>query len=115
MHRSDLLLMGARTMKTFMRILAPAAVAAAIVFGAGGASAACIAKAGKGTGSTTENAKFQAWEAVLQATDWSSWASFMASGMKVGSAPGYAVSGIKSRCTPGGLGQECIVQAKLCK
>ncbi len=58
---------------------------------------------------------FQAWEAVLQATDWGSWASFMSSGAKVGTAPGYKVSNVKSKCKAGGLGFECVMQAKLCK
>ena len=34
-----------------------------------GQAATCIVKAGQGTGSTDDAAKFQAWEAVLQATD----------------------------------------------
>jgi len=94
--------------------LRAAAFAGAMLLAAAGAEAGCVSKAGEGTGSTVDNAKFQAWEAVLQATDWGSWASFMASGMKVGSAPGYKVSGLKSRCKPGGLGQTCVVQATLC-
>ena len=55
---------------------------------------------------------FQAWEAVLQATSWGSWAQFMASGMKVGSAPGYKVSNMhvelqaRRHARP-----ECIIQA----
>jgi hypothetical protein len=100
----------------FVRRIVPAlAVAGVTLAAAGGAQAACVSKAGQGTGSTVDNAKFQAWEAVLQATDWGSWASFMSSGMKVGTAPGYKVSNVKSRCKPGGLGQECVMQATLCK
>ena len=58
---------------------------------------------------------FQAWEAVLQATSWGSWGSFMTSGMKVGSAPGYKVSGLKSRCSPGGIwARRASLQATLC-
>jgi hypothetical protein len=76
----------------------------------------CVMKAGKGTASRIDAAKFQAWEAILQATDWGSWAAFMANGGKVPTAPGYAVSDVKSSCRPGGqLGQECVMQAKLCK
>jgi hypothetical protein len=102
-------------MRRITRTLVPALAAASLLVGAGAASAACVNKAGQGTGSTAENAKFQAWEAVLQATDWGSWASFMTSGMKVGSAPGYRVNGLRSRCKPGGLGQQCVVQATLCQ
>ena len=75
----------------------------------------CVQKAAQGTNTTKDGAMFQAWEAVLQATDWGSWGSFMASGAKVGTAPGYKVSNVKSKCKAGGLGQECIIQAKLCK
>jgi hypothetical protein len=75
----------------------------------------CVQKAAQGTNTTKDGAMFQAWEAVLQATDWGSWGSFMASGAKVGTAPGYKVSNVKSKCKAGGLGQECVIQAKLCK
>ena len=103
-------------MSKYVRVLAPALALAGGLVLAGAAEAACITKAGTGTGGSKDSAMFQAWEAVLQATDWGSWAGFMASGMKVGSAPGYKVSGLKSRCKAGGmLGQECTVQATLCK
>ncbi len=102
-------------MKQIIRTLMPAVAAAGLLMAASAAEAQCVSKAGQGTGSTADNAKFQAWEAVLQATDWGSWASFMSSGMKVGTAPGYKVSNVKSRCKPGGLGQECVMQATLCK
>ena len=90
---------------------------AGVVFAASpGAEAQCVTKAGRGTGGSVDSAKFQAWEAVLQATDWGSWASFMAAGGKPGSAPGYKVSNLRTKCGPGGmLGQECVMQAKLCK
>ena len=78
-------------------------------------AATCVVKAGQGTGSTDESAKFQAWEAVLQATDWGMWGQWMSTSMKVGVAPGYKVSNLKSSCKPGGLGQDCTVQATLCK
>ena len=71
---------------------------------------------GQGTGGSRDSAKFQAWEAVLQATDWGSWAGFMASGMKVGTAPGYKVSNVSHELRTGGmLGQQCTMQATLCK
>jgi hypothetical protein len=81
----------------------------------GGAPGACVAKAASGTNVTRDGAMFQAWEAVLQATDWGSWASFMSSSGKIGTAPGYKVSNVKSQCSPGGLGFNCKMQAKLCK
>jgi hypothetical protein len=77
--------------------------------------AGCQTKAGQGTGSTDSDAEFQAWEAVLQATDWGSWSAFMTSGMKIGSAPGYKVSNVKRKCVAGGsLGRQCTMQAQLC-
>jgi hypothetical protein len=100
-------------MKTFVRVLA---VAGALVAVGAFAQAECVNKAGKGTGGNDDSAKFQAWEAVLQGTDWGSWASWMATSQSVGVAPGYKVSNVKSRCTAGGmLGRECVVQARLCQ
>ncbi len=101
-----------------LNVLTTAALAAGLMIGApvSGQAATCIVKAGQGTGSTDDSAKFQAWEAVLQATDWGSWSAFMTGGMKIGSAPGYKVSNVKSKCAAGGgLGRECTMQAKLCK
>lgn len=75
----------------------------------------CVNKAGSGTNTTKDGALFQAWEAVLQATDWGSWSQFMATGAKIGTAPGYKVSGVSQKCSAGGLGQTCKMQATLCK
>lgn len=94
-------------------LLAAAPVEALAQSKKGGGS--CVDKGGRGTGSSTSDAQFQAWEAVLQATDWGSWSSFMASGMKIGSAPGYKVANLKHRCVAGGsLGRQCTMQAQLC-
>lgn len=80
------------------------------------AQAKCVNKAGKGTGSTDNDAKFQAWEAVLQGTDLGSWGTWMVSSGTVGVAPGYKVSNLRQRCSAGGfLGRECVVAARLCK
>jgi hypothetical protein len=100
-------------MKRLVRVLA---TAGALVAAGAVAQAQCVSKAGQGTGGNDDSAKFQAWEAVLQATDWGSWGSWMASSQTVGVAPGYKVSNVKSKCKAGGgLGRECVVQAKLCK
>ena len=96
-------------------LIAGLAAAGFVLATAGGASAACVNKAASGTNTTQDGAKFQAWEAVLQATDWGSWASFMASGKGPGSAPGYKVSNVRSSCSKGGLGYTCKMQATLCK
>jgi hypothetical protein len=93
-----------------------ALAAGALLAAATVAQAECVSKAGKGTGSSDDSAKFQAWEAVLQGTDWGSWGSWMASSQTVGVAPGYKVSNLRARCSAGGfLGRECVVGAKLCK
>ena len=99
-------------MRTFVRAVA---VVSLLVAAGAVAQAACVTKAGRGTGGNDDSAKFQAWEAVLQGTDWGSWAYWMASSQTVGEAPGYKVSNVKSRCAAGGaLGRECVVQGKLC-
>ncbi|MGE0852341.1 MAG: hypothetical protein AB7O44_22410 [Hyphomicrobiaceae bacterium] len=96
------------------RVIVPALAFAGLLIAAGGAEAACINKGGRGTGGSRDSAMFQAWEAVLQATSWGSWAQFMASGGKIGSAPGYKVSNLRSKCGPGGMGTECVISARLC-
>ena len=80
-------------------------------------AATCVDKGGRGTGSTVPDAKFQAWEAVLQATDWGMWFSWITTSSKVGSAAaGYKVSNYREKCGAGGaLGKECVIRAKLCK
>lgn len=98
------------------KVTSVAVAAAAIVFAsAGAASAQCVNKAGEGTGNSKDAAMFQAYEAVLQATDWGMWSVWMASSQKVGVAPGYTVSKLSSKCSAGGIGQVCRVQATLCK
>lgn len=78
-------------------------------------AATCINKGAEGTNSTPDGARFQAWEAILQATDWGMWAGWMASSQKVGTAPGYKVSKVRWKCGAGGLGTQCRVYATLCK
>ena len=101
--------------KTVRGLLPALAFAGALLAAGVSAEAQCVTKRGEGTGGNADSAKFQAWEAVLQATDWGSWASFMAGGAKVPSAPGYKISNVRSACRAGGLGQTCWMQAKLCK
>jgi hypothetical protein len=91
------------------------AAAGFVLAGASVADAQCVNKAGQGTNTSEEGAKSQAYEAVLQATDWGMWAVWMSQGQKYGTAPGYKVSNLKHRCNKGGLGSECVVQARLCK
>jgi hypothetical protein len=103
-------------MRSLVRLVAAAGAAAGLLLAASAAAEAqCVNKAGQGTNTTEEGAKSQAYEAVLQATDWGMWSVWMAQGQKYGSAPGYRVSNLKARCNKGGLGSECVVQATLCK
>ena len=86
-----------------------------VLFGAA-AQAQCVTKAGQGEGKAEANAEFQAWEAVLQATDWGAWVQWMSTTQKIGTAPGYRVSNLKKTCSAGGsLGRQCVIQATLCK
>src|SRR5262245_4573238 len=91
--------------------------AGAFTSGAAIAQAQCFNKAGKGYGNSDDDAKFQAWEAVLQASDVGSWGTWMVASQTVGVAPGYKVSNVKSRCSAasGFLSRECVVGARLCK
>ena len=74
-------------------------------FGAG------LAPRAPGTAGSLEGAKFQVDEALLQSVDWSAWAAWMASG----STPGWDFGKRTYKCKAGGLGYECVGQAKLCK
>jgi hypothetical protein len=105
-------------MKTITALAAAVALTASTFAIALPASAAsCVDKGGRGTGPSVPDAKFQAWEAVLQATDWGMWAAWITTGAKVGkAASGYKVSNYREKCYSGGvLGKECIIRAKLCK
>jgi hypothetical protein len=103
-------------MNKLARFVAPCIAGGALVLLATQSAAAqCNTVGGKGTAGDLNGAKFQAYEILLQQTDWGMWASWMASGAKVGVAPGYTVRGLRFRCKPGGWGQECLSQATLCK
>jgi hypothetical protein len=76
------------------------------------AKSSCVAKVADGTGNTQANAKFQVYEALLQATDMGAWASWMANG----TTPGYKVKPVTYRCIKGtGLGVTCRGRARVCK
>jgi hypothetical protein len=89
------------------------AFAASIVLAAGVPAHAgnCFMKAGEGTASTLEGAKFQVDEVLLQATDWGAWAEWMATGK----TSGYDFGKRKYKCKQGGVGYQCVGQAKICK
>lgn len=102
---------------TKMKLVAMAAgIAGVVLLSSAPAFAQCVNKAGEGTNTTEDGAKFQAYEIILQTTDFPMWAAWMASSQKIGVAPGYKVSNVKSTCKKGeGLGFKCVVQARLCK
>jgi hypothetical protein len=94
------------------------AAAVFLLLSAAGAMAqsSCAEKAGRGWGSSVDSARFQAWEAVLQDTDWGMWAVWMASGAKVGTAgSGYKVSNLREKCGDDGSSKVCLIRARLCK
>ncbi|MBS0252363.1 MAG: hypothetical protein JSR78_14995 [Proteobacteria bacterium] len=94
-------------------ILTFAALAAA-TFAAAPASArshSCFKKYSMGEALTEDTAKFQADEALLQATDWGVWAVWMTGA----GTPGYTFSPRKYHCSQGGFGWTCHAQATLCK
>ncbi|MGI9522563.1 MAG: hypothetical protein ACR2PG_13035 [Hyphomicrobiaceae bacterium] len=87
----------------------------ATIAGAASASAECFKKAGEGTDSTKDGAMFQAYEVILQSTDFfGTWAPWISSGGKIGQAPGYIVKNKRSSCKKGGMGFVCRYQATLC-
>jgi hypothetical protein len=89
--------------------------ATALVAAQPAAAAQCNTIGGKGTAFSVEGAKFQAYEAMLQGTDWGMWAAWMLSGAQIGAAPGYRVQGLKFRCKAGAIESECRSRATFCK
>lgn len=74
----------------------------------------CFVKAAQGTGLGVQTAKFQTYQALLQATDWGIWLSWMATR----TTPGYRVGTPTYRCgrsTGLGLTVTCRAHARICK
>jgi hypothetical protein len=74
-------------------------------------AASCFKKAAVGTAVTEGLAKFQVDAALLQATDWSIYFTYIAGS----GTPGYSFGPRTYRCGPGGVGWECHGSATLCK
>lgn len=100
-----------RNSKSLLAFVAAQGIMIAVAATPSIAAGKCVPKAAEGTGGTEENAKFQVYEALLQATDWGAWAAWMANG----TTPGYKVNTVKYRCTKGGLGFTCRGQTTICK
>lgn len=85
----------------------------------GGAAAAaspadakdCFKKAAVGDALTQDLAKFQVDAALLQATDWSIYFTWVSGN----GTPGYSFGKRAYKCTPGSIGWECHGEATLCK
>ena len=75
----------------------------------------CWTKAGSAKASQENVARTEAWEALLQATDWGAWEEWIAGGKKFGDLPGWKVSDVRQRCRAEGGGWQCTAQAHLCK
>jgi uncharacterized membrane protein len=98
--------------KMMKSICAAAVVATLACAGyAGDAEAKCFKKTASGTATSVDSAKFQVKEAILQSFDWGVWAAFMASG----TTPGYRITSNGYKCTPGGLGYNCVGTSTICK
>lgn len=97
-------------MRTFIRVMAIAG--AAVALGAAPANAgSCFKKSAEGTGVTEKIAKFQVDAALLQATDWSIYFTYVASG----TTPGYSFGPRTYKCSSGGVGTVCRGSATLCE
>lgn len=104
------------------KVIALVALGAGALLVAGAPSAfakgkmSCVKKAGRGWGESLPSARFQAWEAVLQSTDWGMWAVWMGSGAKVGrAASGYRVRNLREKCGNDNGLKVCTIRARLCK
>ncbi len=97
-------------MRTLMSLAAAVAIAAA--FAAAPAEAkTCFKKAAEGTSATEYLAKFQVDAALLQATDWSIYFTYIGNN----GTPGYSFGPRTYKCAPGGAGVQCTGSATLCK
>jgi hypothetical protein len=85
--------------------------AGALLAAAPAEAASCFKKAAVGTSVTEGLAKFQVDAALLQATDWSIYFTYITGN----GTPGYSFGTRTYRCSPGGVGWECHGSATLCK
>lgn len=97
-------------MSTLVRLTIAAAVAAAFACGPAEAKS-CFTKGAVGNALTEDLAKFQVDAALLQATDWSIYFTYITSG----TTPGYSFGKRTYKCSPGTVGWECRGSATLCK
>ncbi len=101
-------------MRTAARSLAAVlAIAAAAGLATAPAEAAhsCFKKASEGVALTEQLAHFQVDAALLQATDWSIYFTWVSGN----GTPGYTFGKRTYKCSPGTIGWQCYGSATLCK
>lgn len=101
-------------MRTTTSLMAGVLALAGVALAAAPADAAksCFKKAAEGVALTESLAKFQVDAALLQATDWSIYFTWVAGG----STPGYTFGPRSYKCAPGDvMGWQCKGSATLCK
>jgi hypothetical protein len=100
-------------MRTFARpLVAVLAIAAAAGLAAAPAEArSCFKKAAIGNALTEGLAHFQVDAALLQATDWSIYFTWVSGN----GTPGYSFGKRTYKCSPGTIGWQCYGSATLCK
>jgi hypothetical protein len=110
--RRDAMTFAARALLLGAGIVVLFVFARPVVAYAAAAKRACVVRTADGTGISHKAAKFELYETLLQASDWSLWAAWMANG----TTPGYKVGPAKYKCQTGtGLGVTCRGQATICK
>ena len=89
-----------------------AAIAIVALLAAAPADAkSCFTKAAVGNALTEGLAKFQVDAALLQATDWSIYFTYIGGN----GTPGYSFGPRSYKCVPGSIGWQCNGSATLCK
>jgi hypothetical protein len=102
---------GVKPMRKLSVLMFAALAASTLAAIPANAKSACFKKYSVGESVTQDSAKFQADEALLQATDWGVWAVWMTGG----GTPGYSFSPRKYRCSDSGGVWTCHAEATFCK
>lgn len=88
-----------------------AAALMSMSFFTGAEAKSCFKKGAVGNALTEDLAKFQVDAALLQATDWSIYFTYVSGG----TTPGYTFGKRTYKCTPESIGWQCRGSATLCK
>ncbi len=99
-------------MRTSARLMwAVLAVGGAVMAAAPAEAKSCFNKAAEGVALTEGLAHFQVDAALLQATDWSIYFTWVSGN----GTPGYTFGPRHYKCSPAAIGWSCHGEAKLCK